>query len=230
MATFNTMQIRQLDALGLRQGKFRQRKKPIAGVVIHTTGYGPWRRWRHSPGRFASPWEAALHIYTEILPYSGHFCVCGETGLVAELVPLDVAAHHVTSAGGYKYRWKNWSRLDKDSEWWRTRWTGLRSPRELMDSRAWSPKPNEVTIGVEVAPPKAGPTYPWSDRTWITLSALCKKLSKLYDIPRDPQHFVGHSDIHPLSRSARNAPWDPGSRQFDPIRDVTRLFQEFAYV
>lgn len=93
--------IEQADALAYRKGKLREFKHPVAGVAIHTTGAGPFTRWKKShPKPFESPFDAALHIYTKVSPYCGHILICGETGRIAQLVPLDHVAHHISGSRG----------------------------------------------------------------------------------------------------------------------------------
>lgn len=222
------MIIQKLAARGFSKDAYRPRKEPVAGIVIHTTGSGPWRRWKGGGAGFETPFDASIYVYTKLTDYSGHLLVCGETGKVAQLAPFDVCASHVGSEGGYKYKWPAWPRLNRDTKWWRERWPELRSPKELMGGRAWAPSPNAVTVGIEVSPPLAGPREPWSDACWESLSWLSVHLSKLFDIPMSGYYFVGHSDIHPMSRSSSKGPWDPGAAQFDPTRDMDRLFTPWA--
>ena len=214
--------IQQLDSRGFERGLYKDRVHDVAGVVIHTTGSGPWRRWS-AGDRFATPFDAAKFVYTEISDYCGHYLICGETGRTAQMCLESVAAWHVGGRGGYKYRWKNWQRLDPNTRWWSRRWPHLRSPRDLMGGKAWAPRPNQTTIGIEVSPPFKGPREPWKLECWKSITLLCTLLSTRYNIPFEPEYFVSHSDIHPLTRSSAKGPWDPGRRQFDPLRSFDRL-------
>ena len=157
------MEIHQ--SLALRQGRLRERNKPIQGIVIHTTGAGPWSRWFKRRKVYSSPFHAALHIYKFISPYSGHFLVCGETGRVAQLVPPTRIAWHVGSKGSWKYRLTGWAR-NKGFGWFPARF-GFMSPRELLGGALWRKgSANAITIGIEVSPPKSGPRDAWSDACW----------------------------------------------------------------
>lgn len=219
------MLIREIEALGLRQGKYKPRKGKVAGVVIHTTGAGPWKRWHGNPTKYCFPSDAAVHVYRAVMPYSGHFVVCGETGRITQVCPTDRVALHVGSKGGYKYRWPHWYRL-ADVAWWQSRWPDLHSPRGLMGGQAWAPRPNARTVGIEVAPPVSGPRDEWTPAAWNSLAWLCNQLADQYDIPRTKYNFVGHSDVHPFARSAKGLPWDPNGYQFHPAIAQARLFTE----
>lgn len=218
-----TMLVVQTEALGLRQGKYKKRRRPVAGVVVHTTGAGPWNRWHGNPSKFTTPGAAAVHVYQHISPYSGHYVVDGETGGITQTAPENVVALHVGSAGGFKYRWPNWDKLE-GMGWWAYRWPELRGPRALLGGKAWAPRPNEVTVGIEVSPPVDGPRAEWPAACWASLSWLCNGLADRYSIPRNRYFFVGHSDIHPLSRTAKGQPWDPNPRQWKPGAAMCRLF------
>lgn len=203
---------RTLTGLALRQNRLRPRNGPIRGIVIHTTGSGPDRRSAASPERFPTPYEAAMHIYTKITPYCGHFLLDGETGHVTSLVPPETVAWHVSSKGGRSYRWRYW----KKPLWWENRWPHLKSPRQFMGGYAWKPSVNRATIGIEIVGPPGRPRGPWSDAAWARLFALTHNLSHFYGFPMNRTTVVTHSDIHPLSRTSRGAPWDPGFAQWFP--------------
>ncbi len=203
--------VEQRFALAEKQGRLRRRKGDAQGLIIHTTGNGPTRRHLANPEKFPSPYDAALHIYENISPYCGHFLICGETGKIAQLVPLNHSAWHVGSAGAWKYRFPTWA-ANRGFGWWFVRFPGLTSPRDLLDGTLWRRgSANELTYGVEIAPPLAGPRAPWSHACWDTLDRLISFL----EIPRDRYHVFTHSDAHPLKRvTGKDSPWDPAPKQW----------------
>jgi hypothetical protein len=209
------MIIEERKALAVRSGLLRPRSVEPRGLVIHTTGSGPWRRYDTKPERFGSPYEAAGYIYERISKYSGHYLVSGDSGAVSRLVHPDLVAWHVGSKGSWRYRLPGWDK-NPGLGWWRSRHPGLKSPRGLLDGTLWSPKSaNVLTIGIEVSPPREHPRAPWSTETWKALNRLCKHLGNRYGIPIDSQHVLTHSDVHPLARITKaGAPWDPAPRQW----------------
>jgi hypothetical protein len=149
--------VEQHQALAVSQGRLRERKGDYKGVVVHTTGAGPYKRHTADPERFPMPYDAALHIYRHISPYCGHFLVCGESGQICQLVPLDMVAWHVGSKGAWRYKLPAWDK-GKGLGWWHTRHPGKKSPRGLLGGSLWRKGScNALTVGVEVAPPLAEP-------------------------------------------------------------------------
>ena len=213
-------------ALAVRQGRLRPRTAPPRGIIIHTTGAGPWSRYNANKTRFEAPYDAAKYIYERISPYSGHYLVSGDNGSAARLVDTNVRAWHVGAKGRwrYKFRGTGWSK-DKGFGWWFTRFPGCNGPRDLLDGLLWSPRSaNDLTIGIEVAPPSSGPRDEWSDATWRTLRLLVGNLARRYGIPLDRYHVFTHSDAHPLARTTKSgSPWDPGPRQWTIGRAVQEL-------
>lgn len=203
-----------LEGLAYRQKRLPPRKKPVRGVIVHTTGAGPWVRWFKNRTRFRSPYDAARHIYHSISPYCGHYLVCGETGNITQLVPTNVVAWHVGSKRSWRYRLPGWAK-NKGFGWWFTRFA-RKGPRGLMDGSLWGEgSANAISVGIEVAPPKAGPRAEWSDECWQSISLLVDRLTSVYQFPRDRFHVVTHSDAHPLARSRKDgSPWDPSPRQW----------------
>lgn len=209
------MNIERGSARAERLGKLRKRKRP-RGVILHTTGSGPWTRWNENPDRYGSPFEAAREIYEERTDLGPHFLVCAQTGRAVQLCELDRAAQHVGSKGAWKYRLKGW-RGDRDFSWWAIRFPGCNSPRDLLGGHLWRKgSANELGIGIELAPPLKGPRAPWTLDAWHTLYGLVRSVCLAHDIPIDRYHVITHSDAHPLKRStARGRPWDPGRAQWN---------------
>jgi hypothetical protein len=202
-------------ARSVREGKLRPRTIEPRGIVVHTTGAGPWTRWNKAPGKFKDPYEAAIYVYERISKYSGHYVICGDTGRITKLVDPMTVAWHVGSKGSWRYKLSSWAHK-KGYGWWTTRFKGCKSPRDLLDGALWRfGSANALCIGIEVAPPREGPRAPWSDATWKSLRLLCSHLGKRYGIPVDRYHVFTHSDAHPLARTRKSgAPWDPAPSQW----------------
>lgn len=203
--------VEQRVALAEKQGRLPKRTKDALGLIVHTTGAGPFTRYEKDPERFPSPFDAALHVYENVMPYCGHFLICGETGRIAQLVPLNKVAWHVGSKGAWKYRNPAWSK-NKGFGWWHTRFPDVKGPRGLLDGALWRRgSANALTYGVEIAPSLVGARAPWTDACWTTLHRLICHL----DVKPDRYHVFTHSDAHPLRRSNKSGtPWDPGPSQW----------------
>lgn len=225
----------QIDtaARGWTEGKWRERNPlRICGVIIHTTGAGPWRRWKtgartRDGHAFESPFEAAEFIFSRIVTTGPHFLVCGDTGDWIRMAPDTAVAWHTGSKGAWKYRLPGWRAL-RDVTAWTNRWPELKSPRDFLDGNAWRHgSANQLTIGIEVAPPKEGPRQPWSDATWETLARIAHRSADEYEFPVDRYHVLSHSDIHPHARISKTGRlWDPGARQWPGPTEVMRRLDD----
>jgi hypothetical protein len=226
---------------GYRKGKFAERSVAPCAVVIHTAGNGPGRRateerfeaWR---AKYDIPRGDALRcavtLYTHVMDASGHFVV-GQDGTIVQIVPESHAAWHVGGSGSRPYFNDSKCLTDKRYAWWRVRWPGLKTPRELGGGRLWDPplkQPgivsrlragmpigscNENSIGIEVVPNATDPTLPWSGEAWDAVARLVLDVCARNDIPVRKDHVISHSDAHPLSRTTPSGrPWDPWSAQW----------------
>jgi len=227
-------------SLGYRRGKYQRRTRSPAAVIIHTTGFGPVRRFRDDRQRrrhrWATPHDAALAIYRGMMEAGPHYVV-GQGGELAQLAPEGVCAWHVGGRGGRHYRRELERWLTVECTWWASRWPGLRSPRELAGGRLWLPydpapsllervsrarwigwreggSVNANTIGIEVVPAEDHPRGPWSDEAWRTLLQLVGLICGRHGIPQDAHHVLTHSDAHPRARSRRGRPWDTWREQW----------------
>lgn len=229
-------------SLGYRKGKYEERTRDPVAIVVHTTGFGPVRRYRDPKQRkrhgWADPFDAALTIYERIMSAGPHYVV-GQGGQCAQVAPEDVCAWHV---GGRKARpYAAADRRDKPEAWahsdarryawWFDRWVPYTNPRQLAGGHLWDAysKPtgarvalsslagsvNANTIGIEVVPPPEGAHEMWSVLCWETLTDLICDIAARYSIPLRREHVLCHSDAHPIARTAANgAPWDTYETQW----------------
>jgi hypothetical protein len=214
------------EALATRLKVLRPRKVQPRGIVIHTTGAGPWNRWQEHPDTFGNPYAAARYVYERISKEAPHYLVDGEWGIVCKLVDPMTVAWHVGSAGAWKYKLPGWAKpYPSGLSWFRERFPGCRSPRDLLGGSLWRDgSANELTIGIEVAPPRAGAREAWTPAAWSALRMMVRHLGDKYGIPLDPYHVITHSDAHPLARVTKaGLPWDPGPSQWKFGEAVERL-------
>lgn len=215
---------RFVAGLGYRRGLLAERELPPVGAVIHTTGSGPLARFIREGKRKgdATPFETAVRIYATIMNDSAAYVV-GQRGECVQVVPESHVARHVGSAGAAVYARPRARWMTPAVAWWGERWPELASPHALAGGLLWRDGScNRSTIGVEVVPPESGARGAWSPECWATLASLVLSICGRYEIPVDREHVVSHSDAHPISRSAKGAPWDPPPAQFtwDRMREA----------
>jgi hypothetical protein len=216
---------------GYRRNMLREVHYAPAAIVVHTTGAGPiqrandadWESWRLKldiPKGDALMCAVASYANMDA---SGHY-VIGPDGTIVQVVPESHAAWHVGGAGSRPYFAERVTKLSGERyRWWRERWPGLTSPRQLAGGNLWRPAfttpsivhrirsgfpigtCNENTIGIEVVGPG-----PWSAEAWHALAALCVDIERRRGLVLRRDTVISHSDAHPLSRtSATGRPWDP---------------------
>lgn len=209
------------SAYGYRKGVWRKRKEEAVATVWHTTGAGVIRRYRSNPSRYGSPFGAALWVFRNMK--AGPHIVIGQgAGEVTQVAPLDVIAWHVGKANSRPYRILDGQPHSVKFAWWHDRWNphGIFSPRDLAGGLLWhGHQCNPNTYGIEVVPPEEDPAGPWSAECWANVRAVAHELL----IPLDPIHQVGHSDAHPISRTARGMGWDPSPKAWDPWLHCQRV-------
>jgi hypothetical protein len=210
-----TLIIQKSTSRALREGRLSNRKGPPRGIVIHTTGSGPFTRFNKNPDKFESPFAAAQYIYERISKYSGHYLISGDDGSTVNLVDPMTVAWHVGKAGSWRYKYPSWSK-GKCLGWWTTRFPGCTSPRDLLDGHLWREgSANDLCIGIEVSPPSSGPRDAWRPQTWDSLRCLSENLCNRFGIAKDRYHILTHSDVHPLARITKaGSPWDPSPGQW----------------
>jgi hypothetical protein len=216
---------------GYRRNRLREVHYAPAAIVVHTTGAGPiqhanddeWEWWRLKldiPKGDSLMCAVALYANMDA---SGHY-VIGQDGTIVQVVPESHAAWHVGGRGSRPYFAERVTALSGERfRWWRERWPGLTSPRQLGGGRLWEPAfktpgighrirsgfpigtCNENTIGIEVVGPG-----PWSAEAWHALAALCVDIERRRGLTLRRDTVISHSDAHPISRtSATGRPWDP---------------------
>lgn len=206
--------------LGYRQGLLDLRKHPPIAAVIHTTGGGVLTRFAREGARKgdATSFETAVRVYTQIMGASGHYVV-GQLGQCTQVVPESFSAWHVGAAKSKPYALPQAEWMTHALAWWGERWPGLNSPRDLAGGLLWRDGScNANVVGIEVVPPVSGARHLWSPECWVTLARLVRDIARRHVIAEDREHVISHSDAHPIARSAKGAPWDPPSTQFDWAR------------
>lgn len=194
------------------QGHTTQTPAPLDPAKPPST----FQEWRRRKGHEPTPLHTALRVYCGGLHrYGPHFVVCGETGEVYQLCPLDLVAQHV---GGYSwadYRTGlNGLQLDSSlTDVYKAH--GVISPRYLPGRTGRST--NACSVGVEVSPPKAGPNAPWSEACLASLKQLREALQTALGASQ-PLPWYSHSEVHPKSRiDRRGRPTDPVQPQWNPL-------------
>lgn len=204
------MAVRRLEgvdfnpSLAFKRGILPERTHSPIVTILHTTGAGPWSVWK--AGKAASPFDRAVWLYTQAMKFSPHFVLCGETGRVVQVNPLDTVAWHVGGKDVGAYAKRGWWR--GGCEWWVERFPKTLSPLHLCDGKLWKRGANYASYGIEISPPLAGPRAPITDAALASLAGLLASLSMPYTLT--------HSESHPRSRTRAGAPWDLGPEQWSP--------------
>lgn len=195
-------------SLGYRRGRFAPRAS-YAAIVVHTTGRGVLARFAREGERKgdASPFETALRIYATIMDAAPHYVIGPRPGEIAQVTPESHAAWHTGSSGWRRYQRPRWA--GTACAWWHERWPELASPLDLALGEVWAGhSPNANTVGIEFVPDPDDPTGPLTAAAWASFVVLQADIRRRRAIPLHPARILTHSDVAPLSRSARGRPWD----------------------
>lgn len=225
-------EIRYAPSLGVRLGVYRERQVIPQCVVIHTTGSGPAHRvnpdldrtrrfaeWRSQHPGNRTPVAAAEWVYRYAMTPGPHVLI-GQDGSRVRLCPDRLVAWHVGSRGAERYRGTTWR---DECPWWVRRWSHLDSPRDLVGAQLWrAGSANALSLGIEVAPPAGSPTGPWSQAARDAVELSVREWCIAYSIPCTRHYILTHSDAHPLARTARGRPTDPGPEQWGGFDDWFR--------
>lgn len=189
-------------------------------IVIHTTGgglaervrNGKYRGWRQrNPGAGDSTFAAGVWVYCHANDAAPHVLI-GQGGELARLIDDELIAWHVGGADSKAYEKPL---TGAAYAWWRARWPDLASPRDLCGGRLWRAGTcNALSLGVEVACPLDNPRGPWSEAAWLRLARQVIEWSVRYGIPIDEKYVFTHSDAHPIARTEKGRPYDPGPGQW----------------
>jgi hypothetical protein len=243
--------IRDSQALALRMGKLALRKvrdksesyalaafddlsehKPRC-IIIHTTGRGPADRltdygraiWRSNHPELTDTFQVAEWLYTKAMMDVAHVLV-GQNGERVRLVPDEYCGRHVGVAKSQAYASRTWANAGP-MRWWKERWPMHVSPRALAGGNLWTVgSANQISLGLEVACPLQNPTGPWSDAAWHALCKTVAEWAEAHSIPIAQDYVFTHSDAHPVARTAKGKPYDPGPLQWS-WQEFERRFDAF---
>lgn len=207
----------------------------VIGAVVHTTGWGPVRRYlaakrgytegqlRSFGAAVGSPFDHALWLYAFAMEEGPHFLVCGASGRAVQLLPTDLVAWGVGSANAHRYDQAGWYRGAVNCKWW-LGWADEYDITSPMDLPVWAGgKCNPNVVNIEVVPPALSAAKvgePWSDRACQVVAEILGKVVNRYDIEVDERHILTHSQANPLARTAKGQPWDLGPKQAEQLRDI----------
>lgn len=116
-------------------------------------------------------------------------------------------------------------------EWWGHRWPNFSSPMELYPGR----NPNQVLLGIEMVVP-----VEWTGKRWVRLAHTERqhRVAAWFCYMKAHEHQVvihiggtqvlGHEDWHPIARTAKRGPWDPGHGRYWDWRMFWKFYREFA--
>jgi hypothetical protein len=204
----------------------RRRRKPVRGVVVHTTGRGLLRR---VVGGVDGPGAAAARRYARgaVGDFFGHYLIDHDGRVYALAHPERVALHTAAlhrfygSEGVPSDRWRMYccplsermQRHGRDEarvwDWWNARWPELASPVVMLGRNV-----NAAAVGIDL--------LPLDDLTYTaaqveSCAVLVEALSEALRFSIEPMRVVRHEDVDPLRRGAvrkgdriLGVPWDPG--------------------
>jgi hypothetical protein len=202
-----------------------KRKKPVWGIVVHTTGSGP-ATCAGKPNRWIckSAIDCALALYgpggMEGFP---HY-VIGYDGSIYSAAPENYVAWHAgwTKETGGRAGWAHWS----PPTWWSSVWGSGRTPLDLIPKDAGSP--NSRHIGIELLGGPSGGGY--TEAQYRSLARLVTDIERRHalNLGEPPNsRLLGHEDVNPLTtkggRADARGGWDPGAHREPPRFSWKRL-------
>jgi hypothetical protein len=204
-----------VSRFGLRIGG--KRRRPVYGVVVHTTGGGLAAKANRGGGGWTgpcnTPLDCALAIYAKNDGFP-HY-VIDLHGLIVCVTSEDHLAWHAGAGGPAR----QWLRDHGPPAWWNKVWAGVaKSPFDLPPG---SHSVNDQYIGVELVQGKDGS---YTDAQYRSLAALILDLEQRHHLTlsRPPSRpLLGHEDVNPApyqdgkvggrSLNDLSAGWDPGA-------------------
>lgn len=216
-------------ALRLRRGDSVETRDRVAGIVIHTTGIGPAKRFHRQAAKngWRTHFDAAVYLYTRIMTAGPHYVV-GQDGEIARVMPEEMVAYGAAARHPWQYRLPN-GRWRKKRPWWHERWLPLGIDRPALlgqpDFRLYDTRGriNPRAIHIEVVPPAGNKRGEWSDSTWRSLAWLVGGVCERWSIPLDETCVVSHADLCPVERGRPRIPWDPWPEQWSGPESVARI-------
>lgn len=121
--------------------------------------------------------------------------------------------------------WDHWVKHKKDGfidlgevqeeyDWWGERWPDAGNPLQLFPGN----DPNLRLLGIEVVVPVRVTEdgmirLPFTRRQHDVAAWRAVQMFREHQLPYDEvrQRCLGHEDIHPITRTDRHGPWDPGA-------------------
>jgi hypothetical protein len=196
-----------------------KRKKPVWGIVVHTTGSGP-AAMAGKPNRWncKSAIDCALALYgTGGMEGFPHYVISYD-GTIYAVAPENYIAWHAgwTKEIGGRAAWARWSA----PAWWSSVWGSGRTPLNLVPKDAGSP--NTRHIGIELLGGPSG--WGFTEAQYRSLARLVTDIEKRHGLnlgePPNPR-LLGHEDVNPLTtkggRADAHGGWDPGAHR-EPSR------------
>lgn len=224
-----TVGLSKLAERYLHHSDVPDRKKPVQGAVVHTTGSGVVERARKLG---ADPAALAAEYYLSGRT-GGHY-VIAYSGTIFQIADEHECMWHAGIGKDEQplYRGAQWqSKVSPATKrLWRERWFPAETPRH------WLPpgSVNDNFVGVELVPlVHPDPDGYWSaspDETFTlmqyeSLIGLLRDIARRWNIWSYARSvIVGHEDVNPLTRSDRGGGWDPGSLRDRPRFNWGRIW------
>src|SRR5215510_7061214 len=176
-AKMSPLAIKSPRGWNTRGGK---RKKPVWGIVIHTTGSGPATIATEKSSSRRNKWKCKSPIECALAFYAGgegfpHY-VIDYDGTIYSVSPEDHVDWHAgwTAETGGRARWKRWS----PPGWWSSVWGAGKTPLDLIPRDANSP--NTRHIGIELLGDRTDRLY--TDAQYKALARLAVDIERRYGL------------------------------------------------
>lgn len=217
------MKIMDLSKIPTRGTKTRP-LSDICAIILHTTGYGPGVSRldaAFAQGKVKDVGEAFALRQRDVLRFRPHFLV-GRDGTVFQIMPQEAIALH-TGSENHK-RLDSWPIRNRHGKHvnpniWRSLFTRHHAPCDTPADLPLWPRPNAVTLGVDLLEP-ADHKHPEAQLQGLVglLTVLCQERG--LGVGR----IFTHSMVDPIDRTnARGLPWDlpdsfPLARLLDTVQ------------
>jgi hypothetical protein len=201
-------------SLALRKSKLALRDvSKITHVIIHTTGVNIYRRLDRDEMKPLGLAKGVAWTYQNIMEASAHFVVASDG--IGQTNPVKYRAQHVGSKDGRFYR----PIKDKYMPLWWIKEARDNDSLRLSATRAWrTGSVNEVSVGIEILPPRARKNH----FDVPTIVNLRKLLADLLDRLPNVEYVTTHARVCPTSRTAKDKPWDLFEHLWNQVRSECR--------